>query len=132
MKYTIQSSRGPIRFHSVGEPIAGIPVDIGNHAKNDQDSLTWKMKYAKSKISLLPAFGDSIGKDVSKAELALANIYIGEAVETVADLLAALQTVLSTYRTFRNVPKNLQEWTCIDDEAFKQGLSAIRKAKGGA
>lgn len=46
------------------------------------------------------------------------------------DLLAALQAVLSTYRTFRNVPKDLQEWTCIDDEAFEQGLSAIAKAKG--
>ncbi len=26
MKTTIQTSRGPVRFHSVGEPIVGIPA----------------------------------------------------------------------------------------------------------
>ena len=26
MKYTIQTSRGSVRFHSIGEPIEGIPA----------------------------------------------------------------------------------------------------------
>lgn len=73
--------------------------------------------------------------DILTDSLADASYWKGEARKAQAakvDLLAALQTVLSTYRTFRNVPKDLQEWTCIDDEAFEQGLSAIAKAKGGA
>jgi len=27
MKYTVQTSKGPVRFHSVGEPIVGIPAE---------------------------------------------------------------------------------------------------------
>jgi len=121
MKTTIQTSRGPVRFHSVGEPIEGIPADIGNPAKNEQDSLIWKMKYAKSKIALLPAFGDSIGKDVSKAELALANIYIGEAAKTVSDLLAAAIAALTIVN--REQP---------DGSIAADLLNAIRKATKGA
>lgn len=118
MKTTIQTSRGPVRFHSVGEPIVGIPA--GDFAKDDPNSLIWKMKYAKSKIALLPAFGDSIGKDVSKAELALANIYIGEAANTVADLLAAAIAALTIVN--REQP---------DGSIAADLLKAIRKATKG-
>jgi len=121
MKTTIQTSRGPVRFHSVGEPIAGIPADTDDFAKDDSNSLIWRMKYAKSKIALLPAFGDSIGKDVSKAELALANIYIGEAAKTVSDLLAAAIAALTIVN--REQP---------DGSIAADLLNAIRQATKGA
>ena len=69
--------------------------------------------------------------EISPYDLPLSDVAANARLISAApDLLAALQAVLSTYRTFRNVPKDLQEWTCIDDEAFEQGLSAIAKAKG--
>jgi len=46
------------------------------------------------------------------------------------DMLAALEGVVATYRTFRNVPKREQEWTPLDDEALGAAFSAINKAKG--
>jgi len=46
------------------------------------------------------------------------------------DLLAALRAVASTYRTFRNVPKDEQEWTPLDDEALEAAFAAIAKAEG--
>jgi hypothetical protein len=50
--------------------------------------------------------------------------------ETVRDLLAALAAIVTTYRTFRNVPKHKQEWTPLDDEALAAGFAAIAKARG--
>jgi hypothetical protein len=46
------------------------------------------------------------------------------------ELLAALKAVASTYRTFRNVPKEKQEWTPLDDEALEAAFAAISKAEG--
>ena len=46
------------------------------------------------------------------------------------DLLAALKGIVATYRTFRNVPKDRQEWTPLDDEALAAGYDAIDKAEG--
>lgn len=46
-----------------------------------------------------------------------------------AELLAALQAVTATARTFRNVPKDDQEWTPIDDEALDAAFAAIAKAE---
>ena len=48
------------------------------------------------------------------------------------DLLKALRALASTARTFRNVPKEEQEWTSIDDDALKAAFAAIAKATGGA
>jgi hypothetical protein len=45
----------------------------------------------------------------------------------------ALEQVLSTYRTFRDVPKDEREWTPIDDEAYEQAdtaLSQLAQAQG--
>jgi len=104
-------------------------ADIGNPAKNEQDSLTWKLNYAKNKIALLPAFGDSIGKDVSKAELALSNIYIGEAVKTVPDLLAALERIVNQAENGLNPGGN----TYLQLNLIKAlSQEAIAKAKGEA
>jgi hypothetical protein len=50
--------------------------------------------------------------------------------ETVRDMLTALAAIVTTYRTFRNVPKRQQEWTTIDDDALGAGFAAIAKAKG--
>jgi len=46
------------------------------------------------------------------------------------ELLDALRAVVSTYRTFRNVPHREQEWTRIDDEAIGAAQIAIAKAEG--
>jgi len=47
-----------------------------------------------------------------------------------AQLLAALKTIISTYRTFRNVPVEEQQWTSLDEEALQAGFAAIAQAKG--
>ncbi len=46
------------------------------------------------------------------------------------DLLAALEALTATARTFRNVPKREQEWTPIDDEALAAAFAAVAKARG--
>lgn len=46
------------------------------------------------------------------------------------ELLEALEFLASTARTFRNVPKNQQEWTSIDEDALNAAFSAIAKARG--
>ena len=50
--------------------------------------------------------------------------------EVNADLLAALEGLAATARTFRNVPKDEQEWTSIDDDALDNAFDAIAKARG--
>ena len=55
-------------------------------------STEWKLAYAAGKLGLIPAFGDSIGKDVNKAELALCAKYVAQAKESHAQLVAALRT----------------------------------------
>lgn len=44
------------------------------------------------------------------------------------ELLAALQALASTARTFRNVPQEDQEWTSIDEDALTAAFAAIAKA----
>ncbi len=46
------------------------------------------------------------------------------------DLLAALEGLTATARTFRNVPTEDQEWTPIDDEALDAAFAVIDKARG--
>jgi hypothetical protein len=45
------------------------------------------------------------------------------------ELLAALQNLCATARTFRNVPKDEQEWGPIDDEALDAAFTALAKAR---
>jgi hypothetical protein len=46
------------------------------------------------------------------------------------DLLAALEALAATARTFRGVPAEEQEWTPIDDEALDAAFAAIAQATG--
>lgn len=48
------------------------------------------------------------------------------------DLLAALQVLAATARTFRNVPNDEQEWGPLDDEALAAAFAAIAKATASA
>ena len=45
------------------------------------------------------------------------------------ELLAALEALTSTARTFRNVPLDEQQWTSLDDDALNSAFAAIAKAK---
>ena len=49
-----------------------------------------------------------------------------------ADLLAALKALTATSRTFRNVPKDEQEWTSLDDEALDNAFAVLARARGTA
>lgn len=44
-------------------------------------------------------------------------------------LLAACVGALATYRTFRSVPRDEQEWTSLDDDALNALFAAIAQAK---
>ena len=48
------------------------------------------------------------------------------------ELLAALQDLTITARTFRNVPKENQDWTSYDDMALDNAFAAIARATGAA
>jgi len=48
------------------------------------------------------------------------------------ELLAALQALTITARTFRNVPKEEQDWTSYDDSALDNARAAIARATGAA
>ena len=52
----------------------------------------------------------------------------GRLIAAAPELLEALQAVTATYRTFRNVPADQQEWTVLDDEALAAAFAAIAKA----
>jgi hypothetical protein len=46
------------------------------------------------------------------------------------ELLTALEALTITARTFRNVPKEDQDWTSCDDDALDAAFSAIARATG--
>ena len=48
------------------------------------------------------------------------------------EMLAALQALTITARTFRNVPKENQDWTPYDDAALDNAFAAITRAQGAA
>jgi hypothetical protein len=64
---------------------------------------------------------------MSKTETLLEYFYLFRAAQAMRDALAA---VSQTYRTFRNVPKEDQEWTALDDEALEAVEAALAKAEG--
>lgn len=41
-------------------------------------------------------------------------------------MAAALAAIEATYRTFRNVPKEQQEWTSLDDDALTETQAILR------
>lgn len=56
----------------------------------------------------------------------------GPLFEAAPELLAALQALTITARTFRNVPKKDQYWTISDDESLNAAFAAIARATGAA
>ena len=48
------------------------------------------------------------------------------------EMLAALQALTITARTFRNVPKENQDWTAYDDMALDNAFATITRATGAA
>ena len=64
-------------------------------------------------------FGDS--------EQSNANAHL---IAAAPDLLTASIAAAACYRTFRNVPKDEQEWTVTDDDALEALFAAIDKAEG--
>ena len=92
-----------------------------------------KLNYAKGKLSLIPAFGDSIGKEVNKAELGLCIAMISSAEASHADLLEALTELLQ--ERYVDGDESDQEfdaqgnWTCNSPASIK-ARAALEKAKG--
>ena len=83
-------------------------------------STAMKLNYVKGKLSLIPAFGDSIGKEVNKAELGLCVAMLASAEAAHADLLAALEESLSVIRLMG-----------CDMSSFSSSCAALARAKGG-
>ena len=46
------------------------------------------------------------------------------------DMLDVLKSLTATARTFRNVPKDKQEWTPIDDENLDAAFALLAKIEG--
>lgn len=51
-----------------------------------------------------------------------------KAIAALPELIEALQNAQNSLRTFRNVPKDEQEWTPTDDDVMEAIESALRKA----
>jgi hypothetical protein len=63
-------------------------------SKGEPYDIAWQLNYAKEVLDRLPAFGDSIGPNVSKAQLFLCREYVIRSAESHADLVAALRSTL--------------------------------------
>ena len=89
-------------------------------------STEWKLAYAAGKLGLIPAFGDSIGKDVNKAELALCAKYVAQAKESHAQLVAALSAMYCagfwTADELPNLPPHQRK-------AIEEARAALQAAK---
>lgn len=78
------------------------------------------------------------GQEVETDLYTVAMFYPGEetnnalltvhAVNVLPELVAALKGLAATARTFRNVPKEDQQWTSIDDDALDNAFAVIEKA----
>ena len=118
MKTTVQTPRGPVRFHSVGEPIAGIPAPISGHSPlpwsvgghpKDTSGTNWREILFPSPFG--PAYVGQMQKE--DAELCV------RAVNCHADLLAALEESLSVIRLMG-----------CDMSIFSNSCAALARAKG--
>ena len=107
---------------------------MNTHTHTAEWPIAKKLNYAKGKLSLIPAFGDSIGKEVNKAELGLCMAMIASAEASHADLLAALEDLLA--ERYVCVAAGAEEefddagnWTC-NSHASIQGRAVLARAKG--
>lgn len=106
MNTTIKTSRGPVRFHSVGEPIAGIPA--GYYFNGDRTITRGPRIVAK-------AF---FGEEFRASEMVgIAN--------SATELLAALEDIRRMAAS-----RDAEDWqgVCTDIESFAR--AALAKAKG--
>ena len=97
--------------------------------------LTEAITLAADAIDLADAYadGDSETADQLAKELHKLELEAGREIQTpdaTPELLAALQALTATARTFRNVPKEEHEWGPLDDEAIEAAFAAIAKATG--
>lgn len=78
-------------------------------------------------LATVVRYGVTVGECPYMGSTPFANARL---IAAAPDLLAALEALTATARTFRNVPKDEQYWGSIDDEALDAAFEAIRKAKG--
>jgi hypothetical protein len=55
--------------------------------------------------------------------------FVKKCIENHDELVEALKHAHNSLRTFRNVPKDEQEWTSIDDDTIKTIEQALAKAE---
>lgn len=80
---------------------------------------------------LNPAFPPSSKQYLAKDDGGQANReHIVRAWNSYEPMLEALKHAHNSLRTFRNVPKEEQEWTTFDDDVMKAIEAAIAKAEG--
>lgn len=97
--------------------------------KKDTDySINWKLRYASGKLGLIPAFGDGIGREVNKAELALAKKYVEQACNSHAALVSALENAGNVLAALATGQLNEIK---PDSSALAQIRAALALAKGG-
>jgi hypothetical protein len=82
-----------------------------------------QLDYISGKLGLIPAFGDSIGKAVNKAELSLCQKYANNARKSNVELLAALEWVAARLE---------RGGKAATSDAIQQARSAISQARGEA
>ena len=92
------------------------------HTHTAEWPIAKKLNYVRGKLSLIPAFGDGIGKEVNKAELGLCMAMIASAEASHADLLAALEQVYAQLGGHHSFD--------VSDLRLKVVKTAIAKAKG--
>ena len=108
-------------------------MNTHTHTHTAEWPIAKKLNYAKGKLSLIPAFGDGIGKDVNKAELGICMAMISSAEASHADLLSALEDLLQ--ERYVDGDESDQEfdaqgnWTCNSPASIK-ARAALAKAKG--
>jgi hypothetical protein len=56
-------------------------------------------------------------------------VFIAKACNMHDELVAALKATVSVLRTFRNVPKEQQDWTSLDDEALDYAFQVLDRAQ---
>ena len=96
-------------------------------------SAAHKLNYAVGKIGFIPAFGDFIGKDVTKAELSLARSYVQSAAESYAELLAALELAANQFDfTVTALAKGQTVSVSSLQNCAANARAAISRAKGQA
>ncbi len=140
MKTTVQTSRGPVRFHSVGEPIVGIPAKTPNASPIAQHTpgplpAHWSIKgqYMTSEDGCQRFIHDESGKvDRLRVATVLENHGYEDHARLwhLSPLQAAAPELLDALEVLTRTPAILAHLEAIDPMALRQARAAIAKAKG--